>query len=135
MKATRKLSRRSFLGRVAGGAIGGGALTLVGGAGAAHPVSDNDSGAAGGDPVGGGRQPGQWPYADTDPAADAPGRPARLGHYTDSDTGMRGDPENHGRRLTDSDPADPVAYRPNLTDGDVGPESDPVGGGRRVRRR
>ena len=44
MKVTRTLSRRSFLGRVAGGAIvGGAALTVLGGTAEAQ-ITDSDSG-------------------------------------------------------------------------------------------
>ena len=134
MKTTRKLSRRSFLGRVAGGAIaGGGALAVMSGTAAAHPVSDNDPS----DAVGGGSRSGTLPHADTDEGqhGDPVGRPGRLGHYTDSDTGQNGDPVNHGRQLTDGDPTDPANHRPNITDGDVGEHADPVGRGRRPRRR
>ena len=45
MKTTRKLTRRSFLGRVAGGAIAGGAaLTVLGESARAVQSSDRDSG-------------------------------------------------------------------------------------------
>ena len=45
MKVTRKLTRRSFLGRVAGGAVlGGGALVLMGGSAEALQITDSDSG-------------------------------------------------------------------------------------------
>src|SRR5206468_6114706 len=84
MKVTRKLSRRSFLGRVAGGAIAGGAaLTVLGGRAEAIQVSDSDSG----------------------PNADQPGH-GRTG-VTDSDSGPNSDRPGHGRGrgrtgLTDS---------------------------------
>ena len=55
MKPTRKLSRRSFLGRVAGGAIAGGAaLTVLGAPAEALQVTDSDSG-PNSDPPGRGR--------------------------------------------------------------------------------
>ena len=46
MKSTRKLSRRSFLTRVAGGAIvGGGAMIALTGGAQAFQTTDSDSGA------------------------------------------------------------------------------------------
>ena len=134
MKVVRKLSRRSFLNRVAGGAlVGGGALAVATGAGRAHPVSDSDAA----DAEGSGSRTGAWPAADTDAGAssDPVGRPGRLGHYTDSDSGPNGDPANHGRRITDADAGDPVGYRPNISDRDVGEHADQVGRGRRPPRR
>ena len=87
MKTTRKLSRRSFLGRVAGGAVlGGGAMMFAGQAAQAVQVTD----------------------ADTGPNADPPGRgrgTRRIARCTDGDTGANADPANNGRgnRVTDSD--------------------------------
>ena len=44
MKTTRRLSRRSFLGTVAGGAVlGGGALVALSGTAGAVQSSDNDT--------------------------------------------------------------------------------------------
>ena len=73
MKPTRRVSRRSFLMRVAGGAlIGGAALTVLGGeAGAAQGVTDTDSGPSA-DPRGRGR--GALTDTDSGPQADQPGR-------------------------------------------------------------
>ena len=74
MKPTRKLSRRSFLGRVAGGAIAGGAaLTVLGETAQALQVSDSDSGSN----------------------ADQAGR--GYTGVTDSDTGNNSDRAGHGR--------------------------------------
>jgi hypothetical protein len=103
MKPTRKLTRRSFLGRVAGGAVGG-AVLIAGGASAAEAlqVSDNDSG------------------ANSDPA----GR-GRTG-VTDNDSGSNSDRPNHGRgrrRAASS------SQRP-CTDNDTGRNSDPQARGR-----
>src|SRR5688572_17928035 len=68
MKPTRKISRRSFLGRVAGGAIAGGAaLTVLGESASALQVTDSDTGQN----------------------SDPPGR-GRTG-VTDSDTGGNSD--------------------------------------------
>ena len=118
MKTTRKLSRRSFLGRVAGGAIvGGAALTVLGERAQALQVSDSDSG----------------------PNADPPGR-GRTG-VTDSDSGSNSDRPGHGRRarsgVTDNDTgggADPAGNgrgRRACSDSDTGNGSDPVSRGRR----
>jgi hypothetical protein len=133
MDIRRKLNRRSFLSRVAGGAIvGGGAIAFVAGSAAAHPTSDNDPT----DPGGASPRQGTWPHSDTDEGAtaDPVGRAGRLGHYSDTDSGPGSDPVNHGRRITDSDPRDPPNYRPQITDSDGGSYGDPAGRGRRPRR-
>ena len=73
MKPTRRLSRRSFLARVAGGVAAGGALGLVAGEAPAFQVTDSDSGPRG-DPAGRGR--GRTGESDGDPADPAGyGRP------------------------------------------------------------
>src|SRR4051812_30091711 len=78
MKPTRRLSRRSFLARVAGGAIvAGGALTMVGAPAGALQVTDSDRG----------------------PNADPAGRGRGV---TDSDSGPNADPAGRGRGVTDS---------------------------------
>src|SRR3954469_8252091 len=92
MKPTRKLSRRSFLGRVAGGAIAGGAaLTVLGGRAEAQ-ITDGDRG-PNSDRVGRGRG-----ISDTDsgPNSDPPGR-GRGSGPTDSDSGPNADAAGHGR--------------------------------------
>lgn len=86
MKSTRKLSRRSFLGRVAGGVVaGGGALVLLNGRAEAQ-VTDADTGAT------------------ADPANRGRGR-NRIRGCTDGDSGSNADPAGNGRgnRVTDSD--------------------------------
>jgi hypothetical protein len=93
MKPTRKLSRRSFLAAVAGGAA-------VAGAAAAVQRSDNDTGPRA-DPPGRGTRTG---LTDRD-RADRPGRGTHSG-VTDSDGADR--PER-GRRCNDADPGDPNA--------------------------
>ena len=107
MKSVRKLSRRSFLTRVAGGAIvGGGALVALAGNAEAFQVTDRDSGATS-DPPGRGR-----------------GGPAnRIRGCTDADRGASADPAGAGRGNRTSD-------------ADSGPNSDPAncGGGRSRRR-
>ena len=136
MRQRRKLNRRSFLGRVLGGAaVGGGALVAMSRSGAAHPVSDNDTS----DPGGAGTSTAHFPHSDTDQGAgsDPAGTPGRLGHFSDSDSGAGADPVSHGRRHSDTDAgagSDPANQRRSFTDGDTGPSADPVGRGRRVRR-
>lgn len=148
MKTRRKLSRRSFLSRVAGGAVlaGGGMAGEV----VALQVSDADTG-PGADPAGRGRGPrgttdsdpgdpvgrGRGGITDNDPG-DPIGR-GRGGGVTDGDPG---DPVGRGRGrnrapsgITDSDPRDPAGNgrgrgRTGVTDSDPG---DPVGNGRGPR--
>lgn len=103
MTNTRKLSRRSFLARVAGGAaIGGGAMVALGGAAVAfqRSVTDADSG-----PI-------------TDGAGNGRGR--RIPRCTDNDSGTNSDRGGQGRGT-------------GRTDSDAGPRSDPAGCGRRRR--
>ena len=86
MKPVRKISRRSFMARVAGGAVvGGGAMMLVTDSARAFQVSDAD-------PV--------------DPAGRGRGGPGnRIRGCTDGDRGTTADPAGHGRgnNRTDSD--------------------------------
>ena len=92
MKPTRKLSRRSFLTRVAGGAVvGGGAMVALAGGAQAYQVTDSDSG-ANADPANGGRG----------------GANRRIRGCTDGDAGATADPPGAGRgnRRTDNDPTD-----------------------------
>jgi len=140
----RKLTRRSFLGRVAGGVFAGGALASLAPEAIAHPYSDSDPS----DGVGRGRRMsrgsgGVWPHSDTDVGrnSDPVGRAGRLGHYSDTDTGAEGDPSSHGRRITDNDSSvrngrsDRPHYRVTITDTDRGqPHADPPGRGRRPPR-
>src|SRR5688572_14564101 len=107
MKPTRKLSRRSFLGRVAGGAlVGGAALTVLGGRAEALQT-DNDSG-PNADPAGRGRG-----VTDNDRGrnADPAGRGRGTG-VSDNDSGRNADPAGRGRGratgVTDNDPSDPA---------------------------
>ena len=108
MKSKRRLSRRSFLGRVVGGAVvGGGALVALGNKAEAQ-VSDNDTG-SNSDPAGRGRG-----VTDNDSGAnsDPPGRGrgARRASCSDNDSGSNSDPAGRGRGTgrSDSDPSDPV---------------------------
>lgn len=123
MKPTRKLTRRSFLGRVAGGVVGGAALLATSAQEAeALQVTDRDTG-RNSDPVGRG-----------------------YTGYSDSDSGRNADRVNHGRRgrrrsggiqgCTDNDRganSDPAGRgRGNRTsDSDSGRNADPAGCGRR----
>ena len=104
MKATRKLNRRSFLGTVAGGIAGAGALIAVASDAEAMQCSDSDSG----------------------PNSDPPGRGRSCGGYSDSDSGPNSDPPGRGRGNSNR--------RTGLTDRDSGSNADPAGNGRGRRR-
>ena len=99
MKSTRKLSRRSFLTRVAGGAVvGGGALMMMSGKAQAQ-VTDSDSGPRHAD--GAGRSRGNNHIRgctdnDTGSNADQAGN-GRGNGPSDSDSGPNADPANCGR--------------------------------------
>ena len=83
MKTVRRLSRRSFLGRVVGGAaVGGSALLMVGGQAEAFQISDSDSG-PNSDPPGRGRGSR---VSDTDPV-DPSGNGRGPRHATCTDAG------------------------------------------------
>lgn len=95
------LNRRSFLGRVVGGAVlAGGASALVAGSAARAQTTDSDPS----DGYGRGRGSGTG-ATDSDPT-DAGGR-GRSG-VTDSDP-TDGSGRGRGRRASDSDPTDPAA--------------------------
>ena len=117
MKPTRKLSRRSFLGRVAGGIVAGGAtLTILGREAQAQPsdtdptdqvgrgytgVTDNDRG-GNADPVGNGRGRGRITDSDSGSMADPSGngrgrRRTSATGVTDGDSGQNADRANYGR--------------------------------------
>jgi len=100
MKTTRKLSRRSFLTRVAGGAaVAGGALVVLGGTAEALQVTDSDSG-PNADPPNRGRGSNRIRgCTDNDSGSNAdPAGNGRGNRTTDSDTGNNSDPANCGRR-------------------------------------
>lgn len=104
MTPTRKMTRRSFLGRVAGGVAGGAALMAFSTTEAeAFQCTDSDTGRN----------------------ADRAGRGRRCrrpaNNCTDRDTGRYADPVGRGRRCR----------RRSCTDSDTGRNSDPVGRGRR----
>lgn len=160
MKPTRRLTRRSFLGTVAGGAAAAGALGVIGGTARAAlqtgpytGISDNDSGSHA-DNAGHGRGPGG--NASGQPAQPQPGQTG----YSDSDSGANADPSGGGRRgqrpqtgITDGDPTDPygqghgtsggtshnsvrrrgdgsIAHYTGITDSDSGTARDPSNYGR-----
>jgi hypothetical protein len=136
MKPTRRLSRRSFLSRVAGGAVlSGGALALTGCATVGHSDSDPS------DPLGAGRVLGprtpKKGCTDTDqgPNSDRAGV-GRGSGFNDSDPGDPsgcGRGEERGQSASDSDSgpnADPARGSGGVTDSDSGPDADPAGRGR-----
>ena len=125
MKKLRKISRRSFLGTVAGGAVGIGAIAVVGTEGATAATVLDPARASDSDPSDPARQ------NDSDPV----NRNTRG--CTDNDRGRRADPPGRGRRCrvqrrtcSDSDTgrSDPPRGRNSDTDRGV---RDPVGRGRR----
>ena len=122
MNIRRKLSRRSFLGTVAGSAVAGGSLLAVHGEGKAFQITDRDPS----DPIGRGRGVSSW-ITDSDP----------------SDPVGRGRGGSRGTRsgITDSDPSDPIGNGRGGTRGGGGTASgcsdrdptDPGGNGRNCR--
>jgi len=143
MKPTRKLSRRSFLGRVAGGAlVSVAAVTVVADEAQAQSCTDRDTGRYS-DPVGRGRRCRPSGCSDSDPS-DPVGRGRRCGRPSGCSDSDPSDPVGRGRRCgrrpsgcSDRDPHDPVGRgrhcgrRRSCTDRDVGRYGDPVGRGRR----
>ena len=123
MSEIRKLSRRSFLGKVVGGAAVG-ALAITVGATEAQAQTDSDPY----DPIGGGRGR-RTGITDSDRGANADpagnGRGGRRSGITDSDSGANADPAGNGRGRG----------RTGLTDSDSGGWADPAGNGRGGRRR
>jgi hypothetical protein len=150
MKASRRLSRRSFAASVLGGVvIGGGATALVCGRASAQAytgVTDCDSG-SNHDQLGYGRGTrNQYTDNDTGPNSDprCHGRAPNTGSPTgtpydpfvhtqtgcsDSDRGPYGDPSGYGTTCRGSAP-NPRATRPSrCTDSDSGANADPGGDG------
>lgn len=110
MKADRKLSRRSFLGRVVGGTVAGGAFVALASQAEALQVTDSDQG-PNSDPPGRGRgRPSGVTDSDQGPNSDPPGRGRGRASRpcTDSDSGPNSDRAGAGRGngRTDSDPTD-----------------------------
>ena len=109
MKNLRKLSRRSFMSRVVGGAVvGGGAMLALGGRASALQVTDGDPG----DPA------NRTGLTDRDPSDPAGNAPVRRRACTDNDTGSNADAPGRGRGN-------------GRSDNDSGANSDPAGCGRR----
>ena len=146
MKATRKVSRRSFMRKVLGGVAGGTLAVVSGPARAQTGVTDGDPAPPQGDPVGGGRggrqqQPGGntggsrftgvSDHDPTDRTGEGRGSPPHP-RSTDNDGG---DAPGEGRftGVSDRDASDRTGEgrgrppRPRITDNDGG---DPVGMGR-----
>jgi hypothetical protein len=89
MNVTRKLSRRSFLGRIGGGAAAAGAVLALSGC-ATLGYSDRDAY----DPVGGGHGRGRRGRG----GDDGRGRGGRGGgNCSDNDSGRNADPSGRGR--------------------------------------
>jgi len=90
MNVTRKLSRRSFLGRIGGGAAAAGALLTLSGC-ATYGDSDRDAY----EPIGGGGgRGGRGRRGDDD---DGRGRGGRGRNCSDNDSGRNADPSGRGR--------------------------------------
>lgn len=125
MRITRKFSRRSFLGQVAGGVGGGMALTALGAtavtAQGRSGCTDGDSGSKA-DPAGNGRCSNR----------------GRTG-ITDNDSGRYADPPGNGGRrhgtLGNNEASGGGRRRTGFTDGDSGANADPAGNGRGRRGR
>ena len=131
MTSRRRLSRRSFLTRVAGGSVlAGGALIFVAGPAEAYQCTDADPAPPRGDPSGRGNR-----------CQGAASRP-RTG-CSDNDRGNGSDPGAYGRHCsqatghTDNDPTDPTnggrgysQRERQCSDSDSGSNSDNAGQGR-----
>ena len=112
MKSRGKLSRRSFLGRVVGGAVVGGGAIVALTSSAKAQVTDSDPG----DPA---NRTGLSDQDPSDPAGNAPRRGGnRIRGCTDNDRGANSDPAGNGRGN-------------GVTDNDQGTNSDPARCGRR----
>lgn len=107
MKTDRKLSRRSFMGRVVGGTLAGGAFVALASQAEALQVSDSDSG-PNADQAGRGRT--GVTDSDSGPNSDRPGhgRSRSSRPCTDRDSGPNADQAGRGRGngRSDSDPTD-----------------------------
>ena len=97
MNVTRKISRRSFLGRIGGGAAAAGALLVLTGC-ATLGYSDSDPY----EPLGAGGDGGRGRRGRRGDDADGRGRGGRGGRgggsCSDSDGGRNADPSGRGRR-------------------------------------
>lgn len=159
MKIPRKLTRRSFMARVVGGAVaGGGAASLV--IAPAFAQNVRYTGVTDCDTGNGGDRPGHGTgvrnqYTDTDtgpngdprcrgrgPAARSEGSPSGQGNYgytqgatgcSDADRSPNADPGGRGQRCNGGTPVPryPPGRTRHCTDSDRGGGADPLGGGRR----
>jgi hypothetical protein len=92
MKIVRKISRRSFLGRIGGGAAAAGALLTL--SGCATLGSDSDPY----DPIGGGHGGhGRRGRGDDDDRGRGRGHGRGGGNCSDNDSGRNADPAGRGR--------------------------------------
>lgn len=107
MKSRGKLSRRSFLGRVVGGAVAGGGAIVALTSAARAQVTDSDPG----DPA------NRTGLTDQDPSDPAGNAPRRARGCTDNDQGANSDPSGGGRGN-------------GVTDNDRGSNADRAGCGR-----
>src|SRR3982751_253940 len=101
MKPSRKISRRSFLGRVGGGTVMAGSfLALTGCVGYGYSDADPyDPAGAGHGYRNGWRRPGGCTDSDSGQYADQAGHGRNCsggGGYSDSDSGPGADPAGHG---------------------------------------
>ena len=101
MKATRRISRRSFLGSIGGGAAAAGALLTLSGC-ATLGYSDSDpydpiGGGDGGGRHGGGRRGGRRGDGRDGGRGHGGGHERGNGGCSDSDSGRNADPANRGR--------------------------------------
>jgi hypothetical protein len=153
MKASRKLTRRSFAASVLGGAvIGGTANALLSGRANAQNVrytgvTDCDNGSNHDRPGYGTGDRTQYTDNDTGPNADprCHGRAPNSGSPTgtqydhglqpetgcsDSDRGPYGDPSGHGQTCRGDVPNSRSTTPSGCTDSDAGSNADPIGDGR-----
>ena len=156
MRASRKLSRRSFVGSVVGSAILGGSATalVTGAAGAQMPysgVTDCDTGSGSDRPGYGRGVRNQITDNDTGPNSDprCRGRGSNSGSTgtqynpreqpntgcSDNDYGQWGDPGGHGRRCRGMEPNPYAPHYSGCTDNDPPSTGDSAGNGRRCTPR
>jgi hypothetical protein len=95
MKATRKISRRSFLGSIGGGAAAAGALLTLSGCATLGSDSDPYDPIGGGGGYGGRRGGGRRGGGRGEGGGHGHGRAG--GNCSDSDSGRNADPSGRGR--------------------------------------
>jgi hypothetical protein len=152
MKASRRLSRRSFVTSVLGGVVAGGATALIVGSARAQNirytgVTDSDTGEHADRPGYGTGVRSQYTDSDTGPNADAQfhghgpngqGTTSGTGSYgerasgcSDTDGGPGADPSGRGRSCNGQTPVQryPPTETRHCTDSDRGSGADPVQAG------